>query len=94
MWKYFREIVDEHKKFWGRPQLDSLLKGIVLFGIALVIQKIADLYVANIHGVAVDDVLLNFLPSLDIDGLVIIFWMPLAKLSTDCGSNRKPFSPE
>lgn len=72
MKKYFELILTAHNKFWNREHLDSLLIGLIFFGAALVIQKIADVYVANIHGIAVNDVLLNNLPSVDIDGLVIL----------------------
>lgn len=60
-----------HKSFWNRERIISLLWTFVIFGIALTFQKFADEYVIETGGTAVGDILLNNIPTLDIDGLII-----------------------
>ncbi len=62
----------EHKGFWNRERVISLVWTLVLFGIALTFQKFADNYVMSTGGTVVGDLLLSHIPTLDIDGIIII----------------------
>jgi len=60
-----------HQKFWIRENLVPTFLSIGLFSIALWVQRLANDYVLGIKGTAVNDILLNHLPSLKIDFLII-----------------------
>jgi hypothetical protein len=61
----------KHKYFWNRERIISLIWTFLIFGIALTFQKFADEYVIETGGTVVGDILLNNIPALDIDGLII-----------------------
>jgi len=61
-----------HKTFWVKDRIISLLVSIILLSIALFIQKIADNYVIKAWWTAVWDILLNNIPARDIDGFIIL----------------------
>jgi hypothetical protein len=60
-----------NKKFWTKKHFLSLISTLFLFAIALSAQKIADAYVKTINGVAVGDIILNNVPTVDVDVLII-----------------------
>ena len=85
---FFHKIYLRHKNFWTNDRILSLVKGSCFFAIALIVQKLADSYVGDIKGVAVPDLLLDHLPTVDIDFLIIqgalvltalIFWLMIIK---------------
>ncbi len=60
-----------HKKFWVKENTQSLLLSLAFFLVALYVQQLANNYVNQIKGVAVNDIVLDFLPTLDIDFFII-----------------------
>jgi len=68
---FFKTIRFNHKTNWNKESLQSLLFGTVLFIIALVLQKFANDYLLSLKGVAVDDLILKNIPSIDIDFFII-----------------------
>ncbi len=48
-----------------------MLSGLLFLGFALVVKHFSDRYLSGLEGTAVEDVLLNWLPTLDIDFLMI-----------------------
>jgi hypothetical protein len=60
-----------HKNFWTKKHLGSLFNGAVLAFVALIAQKLADMYVSNLQGVPVGDILLSNLPTFDIDFFIV-----------------------
>lgn len=68
---YLINFSKKHAAFWNRKHYQSVAVSLVCFGVAMFIQHIADSYVSNLQGVPVNDVLLNTLPALDIDGLIL-----------------------
>ena len=62
----------KHKNFWNQERLISLIWTVILLGIALSFQKFADNYVIETGGTVVGDILLNNIPTLDIDGLIMM----------------------
>jgi hypothetical protein len=71
MFKEFGVFSQNHKKFWVKANRNSILTSSGLFIVALIIQKIADNYVLKIKGTAVDDMILNNLPTIDLDFFII-----------------------
>lgn len=71
MREFFSKIYLKHLAFWNKKQLLSLVSALILIIVALIIQKIADDYVNGLTGIAVNDLLLDHLPTLDIDFLVV-----------------------
>ncbi len=67
----FKYLHLRHTHFWTKDHLVSLAGSVFLFIFALIIQRIADIYVGKIQGTPVDDIILNNLPALDIDSLII-----------------------
>lgn len=59
------------RRFWTRESRRSLLGGAGLFGVSLILQHYADNYVARVSGTSVGDVLLDNLPTFDMDGIFI-----------------------
>jgi hypothetical protein len=72
MRKFFKFIHFKHRNFWNKEHLRSLLNGGIFFGLALIIQRIADVYVGKVQGVAVNDIILNNIPTIDIDSFIIL----------------------
>ncbi len=67
-----KRIKERHNGFWNKEAIGSFLHGAILFGFALIVQKVADVYVQSLKELPVNDVLLNILPSFDIDSFIII----------------------
>lgn len=67
----FYRLYKEHKFFWNKEHLFSVVVSWLLLLLALFIQREADIYVSSLNGLAVSDVFLNFLPALDIDPIVV-----------------------
>jgi hypothetical protein len=88
MKKFIDNLQSRHKNFWTKGRIISLLTSLLFLVTALFIQKFANDYVKIIKGIAVDDILLNHLPTVDIDSLIIqivliltfvIIWLLLVK---------------
>lgn len=71
MFKKFNIFNQNHKNFWIKANRNSILTSSGFFIAALIIQKIADNYVLKIKGTAVDDLILDNLPTVDIDFFII-----------------------
>ncbi|MFA6171810.1 MAG: phosphatase PAP2-related protein [Patescibacteria group bacterium] len=71
MRKIFKEFHANSKSFWTRENLPAVISSLGYLLVALVVQKTADTYVSGINGVAVSDVLLNNLPTVDVDFFII-----------------------
>lgn len=78
----------KHRNFWSKERIISLLQSLALFGVALLFQKVADDYVIETGGTPVGDILLNNIPTIEIDGIImmstliftgIIIWLSLNK---------------
>lgn len=68
---YFRGIYLSHKNFWNREVAGSLVSGGLIFLFAVLVQTLADSYVEKVRGVAVGDLLLDRLPTLDLDFFIV-----------------------
>lgn len=66
-----KNFLNYQKAFWTKDKIISVVVAFAFLAIALVIQKIADVYVGNVKGVAVPDLLLDHLPTLDIDPIIV-----------------------
>jgi hypothetical protein len=71
MFKKFNIFNQNHKNFWIKANRSSILTSSTFFVVALIIQKIADNYVLKIKGTPVDDLILDILPTVDIDFFII-----------------------
>jgi hypothetical protein len=71
MFKKFGAFQLNHKNFWTKANRNSMLTSSGFFIVALIIQKIADNYVLKIKGTVVDDMILNNLPTVDLDFFII-----------------------
>lgn len=60
-----------HKQYWNRENLRSLKLSIMLMVCALIFQGFAVHYVNHLAGTSVQDLLLDHLPVLDLDILII-----------------------
>lgn len=65
-------IYRKHKSFWNKKRIASLIQSLVLFGLALIFQKVADDYVMETNGTPVGDILLNNIPSIPIHGTIMV----------------------
>ena len=88
MGTFFKTIFLRHKNFWTKARALSLARTLGLFALAIIIQKLADIYVGDIKGVVVPDLILDHIPTLDIDPIIIqgpliltlvIFWLLVIK---------------
>lgn len=61
-----------YKNFWNRENIKSFAFGLLLLVLAMILQKFADNYVAGITGTAVGDIILDWLPTIDVDTWIII----------------------
>ena len=68
----FKQLRENHKKFWIRDTIYSLLYSLGFFAVAGIIEAIADNYVIKTKGTAVTDLILDHLPVADIDVLIIL----------------------
>ena len=71
MYKAFSKFQQNYKNFWVKANRNSILASSGFFIVALIIQKIADNYVLKIKGTAVDDLILDNLPTIDLDFFII-----------------------
>jgi hypothetical protein len=71
MKKFFRTIHFNHQKIWNKENLLSLLFGVMLFVIALILQKFANDYLLSLKGVVVDDLILKNIPVVDLDFFIV-----------------------
>lgn len=61
-----------HKKFWNnKGNLNSLVLALGLVIATSLLQKLADNYLIKLKGIPVSDLLLNLLPTLDIDFFIV-----------------------
>ncbi|MDD5318791.1 MAG: phosphatase PAP2-related protein [Candidatus Pacebacteria bacterium] len=66
-----KNLSERHKKIWDKATAKSFgLASLFLLG-ALIFQKLADTYVLTLKEPPVSDILLNVIPSLDIDSFII-----------------------
>lgn len=66
------KLVNQYKKiFLIKENFFSFLLSLIFFGVALFVQGLADSYLLSIRGTAVNDLILDHLPLLDIDSLMI-----------------------
>ncbi len=70
-----------HRNTWNREVIFSLIFGVVFFGFALMAQNAADAYVLSLKGVPVNDIILNNIPTVDIDSFIIIGALSLTFLA-------------
>jgi len=61
-----------HKNFWKRDNVISLLLGLILLIISLIFQKIANDYVMKTPWTYVWDILLNNVPTFNVDSFIIL----------------------
>lgn len=72
MENFINSLLAQHKNLWAKGRLLLLLGGILWFLSALLIQHFAYIYVdKHVEGVAVGDLLLNNLPTVNLDFLVV-----------------------
>jgi hypothetical protein len=69
--KIFPKIYGRHKQFWHKEQFWSLGFSLVVLTVAIIIQNLMDRYVATTNGPAVGDLILNHIPTLDIDVILV-----------------------
>ncbi len=67
-----KRLKERHSGFWNKEAIESFLFGATFLAIALIVEKFADLYVESLKEAPVNDVLLNVLPSFDIDSFIIL----------------------
>lgn len=72
MFHIFHHTFHHHKAFWNRERLLSLLWAFIFFWVALTFQKYSDNYVIERGGTIVWDLILDNIPTLDIDGIIMI----------------------
>lgn len=68
----FKQLRENHKKFWVRPTIKSLLYSAGFFTLAGIVEAFADNYVIKTKGTAVSDLILDHLRVADIDSLIIM----------------------
>jgi hypothetical protein len=71
MKNFFSTIHINHKNAWNKENLLSLLFGVILFVIALILQKFANDYLLSLKGVVVDDLILKNIPVIDLDFFIV-----------------------
>ncbi len=69
--KYFHSLYLKHKKFWNHQRGIFLLEALLMFVLALMVQKFADMYTSKVVGIPVGDLILSHLPTIDIDFLIV-----------------------
>ena len=62
---------DYRELFSAKGHWLSLVAGVALFAVALGVQAFANRYVGHVVSIAVPDIILDHVPTLDIDGLII-----------------------
>src|SRR5579863_3664431 len=72
MSKFLDGIYRAHEKFWIKENIVSVCFGLVFFAVALIFQHIAYNYIDyHINATPVGDILLNNLPTLDLDAMIV-----------------------
>ncbi len=71
MRKFFGTAWTNHQQFWIKQNIGSIIVSVVWLIAALIVHRFANTYVLSIKGTPVDDILLNLLPTLNIDFLII-----------------------
>lgn len=71
MRRLFKKVHENHRELWNPERATSIVWGFMLFGIALIIQRMANNYVFGLKGTAVNDLLLNILPTINIETFII-----------------------
>lgn len=66
-----KNVYKHHKRFWTKEHVISLFWAVILSLAALFIQKYADLYVSNLKGIYVGDLILDHIPTLDLDIFIV-----------------------
>jgi hypothetical protein len=72
MENFLANIRGKYRHFWTSENIHSLILSGGLFILAAITQRIADTYVGRIKAVTAGDLVLNHLPTLDIDGLIVL----------------------
>lgn len=72
MFNFLYKVYLRHKEFWTKKNLTAFFGGTLLFLLALIIQHFAYNYIDNgINGVHVGDLLLDNLPSVNLDFFIV-----------------------
>ncbi len=66
-----KNLWDHYKKILVRDHWPSLVGSIVFFASALLVQRLVDIYLSSVHGTAVGDIILDHIPTIDLDPLII-----------------------
>ena len=67
-----KRLKERHIGLWNKDSIKSFLFGATFLAVSLVVERFADVYVQSLKELPVNDVLLNILPSFDIDSFIII----------------------
>jgi len=70
--KAITNLKNRHTSHWSRDTLRSLVLSLGIFAVAALVQVIADNYVGKTKGTAVTDLLLDHLPTADVDTFIIL----------------------
>lgn len=62
----------KYKKLWTKERGISVLWAIILAVVAVVAQKMADIYVDGLHGAYVGDLILDHIPTINVDDFIVI----------------------
>lgn len=80
----FSRLIKHHKTIWTARNNRSLFFGVALFLLALSLQKVADTYVGKLDGTPVQDIILNHLPTLDIDAAIMAVTLIFTAIVLGC----------
>lgn len=69
---HWHRFTHSHGTFWKKENWFSFATSLAMLCVALIVQRLADIYVESLQGIAVNDLLLDHLPFLEIDGLIIL----------------------
>lgn len=68
---YLNKIKNRYRNFWTRRNLSSLGGGVAIFAVALIIQHFADKYVSTVRVAVAGDLILDHIPTLDVDFFIV-----------------------
>ena len=71
MIKYFNKIYLIHKNFWTRIKFYNFLNSLLFFIIAIILKGYSDNYVDNSVSTPVGDIILDNIPTMNVDEIVI-----------------------
>jgi hypothetical protein len=71
MSNFFHELKNRYHQLWNKNNKILLVEGLIFFILAALIQGWADHYVGLVKEVAVGDIILNNLPTLDLDFIIV-----------------------